>query len=167
MINLKDHIIDIPNFPTKGILFKDISPLIKHHFNTTIKQMTQLLSTKEWNNIDYIAGVESRGFIFAAGLASIKNKGLIPIRKKGKLPGKKNQISYDLEYGSNTIEMTPGSGKLLIIDDIIATGGTLTAACTLAEQSNYKVQSVMVLINLSNLNTFQWKNINLKQVITY
>ena len=159
---LESYIKNIPDFPKPGIIFKDISALIKNHFPQTLSLMQAELSASQWKKIDYIAGVESRGFLFAAGLASLTQKGLIPIRKKGKLPPPTNQLNYELEYGSNCIEMTPGTGSILLVDDIIATGGTLTAAYQLANQSGYTIQHSLVLMNLCFLNTCNW---NLQQPI--
>jgi adenine phosphoribosyltransferase len=164
---LKELIISVPDFPKKGILFRDITPLLRTHFNETLDQMSSLIEAYNWENIDLIAGIESRGFILAAGLAAKMNKGLIIIRKSGKLPGNVLRMDYNLEYGKDALEMAKGSGRIVMVDDVLATGGTLTAASKLAENANYHIQDILVLINLKNLNSFEWKTIPPKSVIDY
>src|SRR5579871_3553709 len=98
---LKRHIVGVPDFPKPGILFRDISPLLRHHFGETIAQMAGLFTASEWRKIDLIGGIESRGFILAAGLAALKRKGFVKIRKRGKLPGPVVMRRYGLEYGED------------------------------------------------------------------
>lgn len=164
---IKDFVNDIQDFPKPGVVFKDINPLLKHQFSETLEEMSSLLSPHNWNNIDSIAGVESRGFILASGLASKMKKGVLPIRKPGKLPGEIHRISYDLEYGKSTLEMNYGSGNILIVDDVLATGGTLKAACELSLKTNHWICGIIVLINLKYLNTFSWNGITPKSLIDY
>ena len=122
---LRDLVVEIPDFPKPGILFRDISPLLRSHFDATIGAVESLFSDDEWRATDAVAGIESRGFILAAALADRRGKGFVPIRKKGKLPPPVVDVAYDLEYGSGVLEMQTGRGRLLLIDDVLATGGTL------------------------------------------
>jgi adenine phosphoribosyltransferase len=164
---LKAFVRDVPDFPKVGILFRDISPLLRHHFSETINRMADLYSSKEWQNIDLIGGVESRGFILAAGLAAIKNKGFVKIRKSGKLPQPIVKRNYKLEYGEDALEMQLGKGKMLIVDDVLATGGTLATAAELAQQSGHDVVGFSCLIDLKYLNYFSWNTIKPKTLISY
>lgn len=165
--NLRHLVRDVPDFPHKGIIFRDISPLLRLHFGEAIAQMSELFNSQEWEEIDFIGGVESRGFILAAGLAAIKKKGFIKIRKKGKLPGPVVMRRYGLEYGEDALEMQYGSGRILIIDDVLATGGTLIAAAELAEESGHNVAGFCCLLNLAYLNQFSWNGIPARSLITY
>jgi len=167
MVNPRHFISDVPDFPKQGILFRDISPLLRAHFSQTIAQMAELYSDEEWAVIDIIGGIESRGFILAAGLAMMKNKGFIKIRKAGKLPGKVMKQRYGLEYGEDALEMHYGEGRLLIVDDVLATGGTLEAAAYLAQQTGYNVQALSCLINLKFLNSFSWHGLIPRTLIDY
>lgn len=166
-LNLKDYIIDIPDFPKPGIIFKDISPLLRSHFNETIAQLEGLFAPSEWKKIDCVVGIESRGFILAAGLAAIKQKGFVKIRKKGKLPGEIVSCNYTLEYGEDALEMQYGTGNVLIVDDVLATGGTLTASGNLAKMCGYKIAGFLCLINLANLNQFSYKGLSAKSLLNY
>ena len=148
MQDLKQFVVDIPDFPKPGILFRDISPLLRRHFGATIEAMEGLFTEREWDAADAVAGIESRGFILAAALAERRHKGFVAIRKKGKLPPPVVDVSYDLEYGSGVLEMQTGRGGLLLIDDVLATGGTLAASTTLSRQAGYVVQGVGVLIDI-------------------
>ena len=152
MINLTEHIRTIPDFPKPGILFYDITTLIQHAgaFNETIKQLTG--AVKEWGRIDLIAAPEARGFIFAAPLAIELGAGLIPIRKPGKLPFTTISKSYDLEYGSNTIQInsdaiSPGS-RVLLLDDLLATGGTMEACRQLVTELGGEVVGAVFVMEL-------------------
>jgi adenine phosphoribosyltransferase len=148
MQDLKQFVVDIPDFPKPGILFRDISPLLRRHFGATIEAMEGLFTEREWDAADAVAGIESRGFILASALAERRGKGFVPIRKKGKLPPPVVDIAYDLEYGTGVLEMQAGQGRLLLVDDVLATGGTLTASTTLSRQAGYVVQGVGVLIDI-------------------
>ncbi|HEX9206777.1 MAG TPA: adenine phosphoribosyltransferase [Steroidobacteraceae bacterium] len=148
MQDLRQYVIDIPDFPKPGILFRDISPLLRRHFGATIEAIEALFSQDEWQSVDAVAGIESRGFILAAALAERRDKGFVPIRKKGKLPPPVVDIAYDLEYGTGVLEMQAGQGRLLLIDDVLATGGTLSASVALSRQAGYTVQGIGVLIDI-------------------
>jgi adenine phosphoribosyltransferase len=121
MFDLKRAITDVPDFPRPGILFRDISPLLRDHFDATVQALDALLSAEEWSEIDVVGGVESRGFILGAALALHRGKGFVLIRKQGKLPPPVVDVAYDLEYGSGVLEMQRGHGRLMLIDDVLAT----------------------------------------------
>jgi len=165
--SLRAYVSDIPDFPKPGILFRDISPLLRAHFGETIAQMVELLSPAEWQGIDLIGGIESRGFILAAGLAAVKHKGFVKIRKRGKLPGPVVSRSYGLEYGEDALEMHYGKGRMLIVDDVLATGGTLAAAADLAQESGHTVCALACLINLTYLNQFLWNGMLSRALLAY
>lgn len=136
-MNLKSHIRDIPDFPSKGIVFKDITSLLKDP--AAMKQATDGLINLIGNKkIDKVVGMESRGFFFAPLLAARLNAGFVPVRKPGKLPAEKISITYDLEYGTDTLEIHKDAirkgDKVLIHDDVLATGGTAKATCELVER---------------------------------
>ncbi len=151
MKELEQLIRDVTDFPKKGIVFKDISPLLEKKFPETIDALAKIIQNQDF---DSFAGIESRGFIFAAALAQKMNKGFIPIRKKGKLPPPITSESYQLEYGEDTLEISTlyDQQKIVIVDDVIATGGTLRASLNLARKANLEVASVLSLINLKFLN---------------
>ncbi len=167
MLNLRNYIADVPDFPKAGILFRDISPLLREQFSETISQLAALYTDEEWAKIDVIGGIESRGFILAAGLAVAKNKGFVKIRKAGKLPGKIEHQRYGLEYGADALEMHHGIGRMLIVDDVLATGGTLQAAADLAKRTGHTVQALCCLINLTFLNNFSWNGLAPRTLIDY
>ena len=146
--SLKRHIIETRDFPEPGILFRDFSPLLRHHFPQTLDALDALLSEAEWRGVDAIAGVDARGFVLGAGLAARRRLGFIPIRKAGKLPPPVQQLSYKLEYGEATLEMHQGQGRLLLLDDVFATGGTLAAAAELCIASGHSLVAIAVLADL-------------------
>jgi len=154
-MNLKNYIRDVPDFPKPGIIFKDISPLLKspEALTYTIDKLAEPFSK---NKIDAIAGVEARGFLLSSPLALKLNKPMILIRKIGKLPHKTLKISYDLEYGKDTLEIhqdsiIPGS-KVLIVDDLLATGGTINACINLINKAQGVVIGVSLIIELLQLS---------------
>ena len=153
-MNLKDFIRSIPDYPKKGILFKDITTLIKDEkaFAETIDQIVE--RSKKFN-FDKIAAIESRGFVFASAVSYILNKPFIMLRKKNKLPADVHSVDFELEYGTATIEVHKDSvdknDNVLIIDDLIATGGTAEAAAKLIEMSSGKVAAFIFVINLFDL----------------
>ena len=166
MTDLKPHIRAVPDFPSPGILFRDIAPLLRTHFDATIEALAELLPPPQWQSIDAVAGIESRGFILGAALAQRFGKGFVLIRKKGKLPPPVMDRAYDLEYGSAVLEMQRGAGRLLIIDDVLATGGTLRAAAELATDAGYQVTALAVLIDLK-LAPFRWRELTAASAIQY
>ena len=154
-MDLKLHIRDVPDFPTPGILFRDITPLLKHPpaFNFVIDQFSERYAQEP---LDAIVAVEARGFLFGAPLACRLNKPLVLARKQGKLPAASNRAEYSLEYGTNVVEVhkdgvTPGQ-RVLIVDDLLATGGTLAAATNLVKQAGGLVQGIALVIELTGLN---------------
>jgi adenine phosphoribosyltransferase len=153
-MNLKDFIRSIPDYPKKGILFRDITTLIKNEkaFAATIDQIIE--RSKNFK-IDKIAAIESRGFVFASAVSYLLKKPFIMLRKKNKLPADVHSVDFELEYGTATIEVHKDSinkdENVLIIDDLIATGGTAQAAAKLIEMSGGKVSSFIFVINLFDL----------------
>ena len=153
-MNLKDHIRSIKDYPKKGILFRDITTLIKNEsaFEETINQ---ILERSKKFKIDKIAAIESRGFVFASAVSYILKKPFIMLRKKNKLPADVHSVNFELEYGTATIEVHKDSinknDQVLIIDDLIATGGTAEAASKLIEISGGSISGFIFVINLFDL----------------
>ena len=153
-MDLKKYIRSIPDYPKKGILFRDITTLLKdkNAFKETIDLMSKILSKL---NIDKIVAIESRGFIFASSLSYNLSKPLILLRKKNKLPSEKYSVDFELEYGAATLEIHKDSieseEKVIIIDDLIATGGTAEAGAKLVEKTGGKVAAFIFVINLFDL----------------
>ena len=152
--DLKDHIRDIQDFPEEGIVFKDITTLLKNP--EAFKKSIDLLATKfRHENIQQIVGVESRGFIFGAALAYKLGCGFIPMRKKGKLPGKTASVSYELEYGTDELEIHDDAiepnTRVLIVDDLLATGGTVEAAIKLLQMQKAMIAGIAFLVELKFL----------------
>jgi len=154
-IDLKKYIRDIPGWPKKGILFRDITPLLADP-QAFAAAVDALCAGFTGAGIEYVAAVEARGFIFGAAVAEKLGAGFVPIRKKGKLPFKTESVSYDLEYGTDTLEVhrdAVGSrGKVLMVDDLLATGGTMAAACKLIEKIGGQVEGVVFLVELVDLH---------------
>jgi adenine phosphoribosyltransferase len=168
MLDLKRHVVDVPDFPLPGILFRDITPLLRTQFRPTIDALEQLLDAEEWRRADAVAGIESRGFILAAALAARRGKGFVPIRKQGKLPPPVVDMEYALEYGSGVLEMQRGGGRLLLVDDVLATGGTMRAAAELCVTAGYEVGALLTLIDLRLAGVpFVWREHALRYVIDY
>jgi adenine phosphoribosyltransferase len=164
---LKAAIRDVQDFPKPGILFRDISPLLKSHFAATIEALDGLLTEVEWRAIDAVAGIESRGFILGAALALRRGKGFVLVRKQGKLPPPVVEVSYALEYGSGVLEMQRGQGRVLLIDDVLATGGTLSASADLCVRAGYSVAALAVLIDLKLVVDYRWRDLPLRAVVSY
>ncbi len=154
MNDLKSCIRDIPNFPKQGIIFKDITTLLKNgkKFREAVDLFAEGLKDKK---IDVVLGVEARGFIFGAALAYKLGAGIAPIRKKGKLPHKTHSITYDLEYGKDTLEIHQDAfekgDRVVIVDDLLATGGTCRAVIELVEKMGGKIETIEFLIELTAL----------------
>jgi adenine phosphoribosyltransferase len=151
---IKSKIRTIPDWPKKGVMFRDITTLLKDEkgFLETCQKLHEHYKGKE---IDKIAAIESRGFIFGAALALLLKKGFVPIRKKGKLPAETVRQEYELEYGVDAVEIHKDAikkgDKVLIVDDLLATGGTMKAACQLIEKSGGKVAGCAFVIELPEL----------------
>lgn len=168
-MDYKALIKETPDFPIKGVLFRDVSPLLQdaNALQNVISDLSKILKLDQ---VDAFVGIESRGFIFASLLAAKHNKGFIPLRKAGKLPPPTVQRSYKLEYGEATLEMMPATLKntrVVICDDVLATGGTLKASIELCDTAGYLIEDVLVLINLTFLNDFKFKNEAIKSLIQY
>lgn len=151
---LRQLIRDVPDFPKPGILFKDITPLLANPagLSLAVEFLTQPFRAK---HIDIVVGAESRGFIFATAVARNLSAGFVPIRKPGKLPSRKIGITYELEYGTDTLEIhadaiKPGQ-RVLVLDDLLATGGTMRACCDLVERLGGEIVGISILIELAGL----------------
>ena len=150
---LEGAIRQVPDFPSPGILFFDILPLLKDrdHFANLTKELASFA-----NSIDVVAGIEARGLILGSAVALQLGKGFVPLRKKGKLPGATFEESYGLEYGNDTLEIQEGvlnsSDRVLLIDDVLATGGTLIAGVKLIQQCGAIVESVAVALEIEDLS---------------
>ncbi|MDA7770535.1 adenine phosphoribosyltransferase [Candidatus Pelagibacter sp.] len=153
-MNLKDYIRSIPDYPKKGILFRDITTLIKDEKAFT-ESIDQIVKKSKKFKIDKIAAIESRGFVFASAVSYLLKKPFIMFRKKNKLPADTHSVDFELEYGTATIEVHKDSieknDSILIIDDLIATGGTAEAAAKLVEISGGKIAAFIFAINLFDL----------------
>ena len=155
MSKIEDYIVSIPDFPEPGIIFRDVTSVLDNAegLQLAINEMLKLL---EGVDFDIVAGTESRGFIFGMPIAYTLKKPFVPVRKKGKLPRETVSEKYDLEYGSAEIEIHKDSIKpgqrVVLIDDLIATGGTMRAACKLVERLGGKVEKILFLIELAGLN---------------
>jgi adenine phosphoribosyltransferase len=172
-MNLKDFIRSIPDYPKKGILFRDITTLIKNEeaFAETINQIVEKSNKFKF---DKIAAIESRGFVFASAVSYILKKPFIMLRKKNKLPADVHSVDFELEYGTATIEVHKDSIKkndnVLIIDDLVATGGTAEAAAKLIEISNGNVAAFIFVINLFDLggcDKLMKNNYNVENLINF
>ena len=153
-MNLKDYIRSIPDYPKKGILFRDITTLVKNE-NAFTQAIDEIVKKSKKFNIDKIAAIEARGFIFASAVSYILKKPLILLRKKNKLPSETHSVDFELEYGTATMEIHKDSiqenDSVQLIDDLIATGGTARAAIKLIELSKGKISAFIFLINLFDL----------------
>jgi adenine phosphoribosyltransferase len=167
MPDLKEAIRDVPDFPRTGILFRDIAPLLRDHFDATVDALDALLSGQEWREVDAVAGIESRGFILGAALAHRRHKGFVLVRKQGKLPPPVVDVAYDLEYGSGVLEMQKGRGHVVLVDDVLATGGTMSAAADLCDRAGYQLKALLALIDLRIVQDFSWRNLRLRASISY
>ncbi len=154
-MNLLDYLPGVPDFPKPGILFRDISPLLAHS-DAFIESILQLESLAKQFDYSHILGIESRGFIFGSALAHQARKGLALARKPNKLPLASHRESYGLEYGSDSLEIQqstlPQSARVLIVDDVLATGGTIIAASELLKKAGFQVAGALTLIEIAGLN---------------
>jgi len=154
-IDLRRYIRDVPNWPKKGILFRDITPLLRDP-KAFAAAVDSLCSGFMDAGIEYVAAVEARGFIFGAAVAEKLGAGFVPIRKKGKLPWQTESVRYDLEYGTDTLEVhrdaLRSQAKVLMVDDLLATGGTMAAACKLIEKISGRVAGIVFLVELNGLH---------------
>lgn len=154
-MDLRKHVRSIPDWPKPGILFYDIMPLMadKDAFASSVDAIAGRYKDKK---IDYVIAVDARGFILGSAIAYKLNAGFVPIRKKGKLPFKTQSVTYDLEYGSGTLEIQADAIKkdsnVLMVDDLLATGGTMAAACQLIEKLHGKILAIAFLMELKELN---------------
>lgn len=154
-MDLSAYLRDVPDFPVPGIVFKDIGPLLAHPsaFSAAIDQMADGFAGAD---ITVVAGIDARGFVFGPSVAQRLDVGFVMLRKPGKLPGDTIGVDYDLEYGTDRIELGTGlidaQHRVLIVDDVLATGGTLAAAARLIDASGAKVAGVSVLVELVALN---------------
>jgi adenine phosphoribosyltransferase len=167
MPDLKQAIRDVPDFPRAGILFRDIAPLLRDHFEATVDALDALLSAHEWREVDALAGIESRGFILGAALAQRRHKGFVLVRKQGKLPPPVVDVAYDLEYGSGILEMQEGRGRVVLVDDVLATGGTMSAAADLCGRAGYELKALLALIDLRIVQDYSWRDLRLRASIIY
>jgi adenine phosphoribosyltransferase len=153
--DLKKHIRDIPDFPKEGIIFKDISTLLKNP-KAYKKSVDTLASAFKKARVQYVVAVEARGFIFGAALAYKLGAGFIPVRKKGKLPYKTKSVTYQLEYGMDTLEIHEDAiqpnARVLVVDDLLATGGTVAAVIDLLKVQKAKIVGLAFLVELKFLN---------------
>ncbi len=154
-MDLKDLIRDVKDFPIEGIVFKDITTLLKNPegFNETLNKLYNISKNK---GITKVVGIESRGFIFGGALAAKLNAGFVPIRKPGKLPAETVSEEYELEYGTDKMEIHKDAieqgDKVLLHDDLLATGGTMKAACNLVEKLGGEIVQISFVIDLTFLN---------------
>ena len=153
-MDLKQKIRNIPDFPKAGILFRDITTLLSDAagFTYVVDQLTRRYQDRA---VDVVAGIESRGFIIGGAIAHQLKKGFVPIRKPGKLPAEKLSVSYSLEYGTDRVEMHTDAiargARVLLVDDLLATGGTMKAACELVEKAGGEVVECAFIIHLADL----------------
>jgi adenine phosphoribosyltransferase len=153
-LNLMELVRDVPDYPSPGIVFKDLTPLFADPAG--LKQVVDTIAVGRQGSVDAVIGIEARGFLLAAPVAYVLGAGVVPIRKPGKLPRPVHERAYELEYGSSTLQvhrdgLEPGA-RVLVIDDVLATGGTAAAAVHLVEQCSATVAGVAVLLELTFLN---------------
>ena len=170
--SVRDYIEEVPDFPIKGISFKDISPLLadKYMFNGVVAEMGKLVDIgihRDGKSPDYWIGIDARGFIFASALAIHCGGGVVMCRKAGKLPPPVIRKRYQLEYGTEWIEMKEGKGTAVIVDDVLATGGTLQATNDLAKMVGYDVVDNLVLIDLQYVPRLEIFDLEVKSLLQY
>jgi adenine phosphoribosyltransferase len=165
---LKNYIREVKDFPKPGIDFKDINDIfIRHLFQASISLLRQF----PINSYNAIVGIDARGFILASAMATISHTPFIPIRKAGKLPPPVIQKTYNSEYDTVTLEMTPVSAQhkyqVLVVDDVLATGGTLRTAGDLCTEAGYEVAGFGCVVDLTHLNQFEWRGFKCKTLVKY
>ncbi|MBI4030455.1 MAG: adenine phosphoribosyltransferase [Proteobacteria bacterium] len=165
--DLASLIATAPDFPKPGILFRDISPLLAAQFPRAVTDMAALFADEELAAIDAFAGIDARGYIFAAALAARLNKNFVMLRKGGKLPQPYAEKEYDLEYGTAKLQLKTGTGRIVVVDDVVATGGTLAAAADLCRDAGYTVTGFAALIDIVFLNSFSWNGLRVRSLIQY
>ena len=170
-MNLKDMIYEYPDFPKRGVLFRDFSPILKNPqaLSFVVDELSKHFHPKD---IDLFVGIESRGFLLAATMAVRYNKGMIMIRKAGKLPGKTTKLSYNIEYGKDAIELQNNSisegDRVLICDDLLATGGTAKASAKLIEKMKCKIAGFAFIVELTEFHGMKKINkYNCKSLVKY
>ena len=169
--SIRSRIRDVPDFPKKGIMFKDITPVLSD-VNTLRASVKEMAAPFMNLGIDVVVGIESRGFIFGAPIADTLNCSFVPVRKPGKLPWKTESVSYELEYGTDALEIhkdaiTEGQ-NVLIVDDLLATGGTAEATCKLVSKLGGNIKGLSVLIELEDLNGRERLNqYNVQSLVQY
>ncbi|HEX6978405.1 MAG TPA: adenine phosphoribosyltransferase [Alphaproteobacteria bacterium] len=169
-MDLKKWIRDVPDFPKPGIMFRDISPLLADH-GAWKAAVDQLAAIVEPHKPDFLAGIESRGFLVTAPLALVLGCGFMMVRKKGKLPGKTIPYTYDLEYGSDTIEIQGDfvhrGQRVVVLDDVLATGGTMAAAIELLRRAGADVRGAACIIELGFLNGRKRIDVPFDSLVSY
>jgi adenine phosphoribosyltransferase len=165
--DLRALISEHPDFPRPGVLFRDIGPLLRTHLGATLAALEALLSPGDWDGIDAIGVIVARGFVLGSGLAARREKGLVMIRKAGKLPPPVHRSAYSLEYGTAELEVRPGAGRLLLVDDVLATGGTLKAAASLVQSAGFDLYGAIVLADLGLIEGLTLAGRPVRAVIRY
>jgi len=170
-IDLKQFIGEIPDWPKEGILFRDITPLLADPTALT-QAIRRLVAPFKDAGVEQVIGVEARGFIFGSAVAETLNAGFVPIRKPGKLPKATESITYDLEYGQDTLEIHADAfkagTKVLMVDDLLATGGTMSAACKLVERAGGNILGISFLVELLELaGRDKLANYNINSIIQF
>ena len=165
-MSYKDYIKEVKDFPIVGVNFKDISPLLadQETFRSALVDMGGHFDDDLPN---YWIGIDSRGYLFASGLATYFGGGVVCARKEGKTPGDFVKKTYDLEYGTATLELQPGEGEVVIVDDVLATGGTLQAVNELAETAGYNVVGNLVLVDLQFVPRVENFDLSVRSVVKY
>ena len=163
-MSYKDYITEVNNFPIDGVSFKDISPLLANVevFKSTIRDMGSRVRIP-----DYWVGIDARGFIFASALSIYYGGGVVMCRKEGKLPPPTRTLGYDTEYSKDVLELKEGSGEVVIVDDVLATGGTIQTVNKLVEKAGYNVVGNIVLINLRYVPRIDNFDLTVRSVVEY
>tara|TARA_B100000519_G_scaffold39807_1_gene29490 strand:+ start:228 stop:743 length:516 start_codon:yes stop_codon:yes gene_type:complete len=170
MDGYKEYVVEVPDFPIEGVSFKDISPILENEdvFRSAIVRMGDLVDAGFKHLCpDYWVGVDARGFIFASALAVYFGGGVVMVRKKGKLPPPTKSYGYKTEYSEDTLEIKEGTGDVIIVDDVLATGGTLQVVNDLCESAGYQIKDNLVLIDLEYVPRVKWFNTEVKSLIQY